>query len=241
MPAEFLRSSDPVRPAMRWWVLPASLAAHVSVAVAVIVIPLAADDALPPAPYFAARYVAAARVMPIDVPMPRASATAPRVSSPAPSSAPVGISREEPLPASASRDGVDPDALAGFNPGSPWRGLGSGVVGEPVAPPAPPEPPPDPPKRVRPGGDIKPPEKIVHVPPVYPDIARSGGVEGIVILEAVISERGTVEQVRVLRSKPLLDAAAIDAVRRWRYTPTLLNGQPVQVLMTITVHFSIDR
>jgi protein TonB len=62
-----------------------------------------------------------------------------------------------------------------------------------------------------------------------------------VILEAIISERGTIEHVRVLRSSPLLDAAAIDAVRGWRYTPTLLNGQPVQVLMTITVHFSLHR
>jgi protein TonB len=223
-------------------VLPVSISTHVAAAVAVIVIPLAADDELPPLPHVAARYVAAARVMPIEVPMPRARAsTVPRVSSAAPASAPSGIGREDPLPPAASRDGVDPDALAGFDPG-PWsRGIGSGAVGEALAPPAPPEPPPAPPTRVRPGGNVEPPVKIFHVPPVYPEIARSAGVQGIVILEAVISERGSVEQVRVLRASPLLDAAAIDAVRRWRYTPTLLNGRPVEVLMTITVHFSIDR
>jgi protein TonB len=60
-----------------------------------------------------------------------------------------------------------------------------------------------------------------------------------VILEAVINERGVVERLRVLKSVPLLDAAAMDAVSRWRYTPTLLNGTPVAVLMTITINFTL--
>ena len=237
----FLRGDPgPVPPALRWWVLPVSIAAHVCLAVAIVVIPLAADDEVPPVPHLAARYVAPAHVMPIDLPMPRAATTISRSSTAAPTSAPTGISKEDPVPVPTSRDGVDPDALAGFGTGAIARSLAGATVGEVVPPPAPPAPAPVP-RRVRPGGDIKPPEKIVHVPPVYPAIARSAGVEGLVILEAIISERGTVEQVRVLRSSPLLDAAAIDAVRGWRYTPTLLNGQPVQVLMTITVHFSLHR
>jgi protein TonB len=235
-----LRESGPVASAVRWWVLPVSIAAHACFATAAVVIPLAAEDEVPPVPHLAARYVANASVMPIDVPMPRGVRTMAPSSTAAPLSAPAGIGKEDPLPVPASRDGVDPDALAGFGRAAFARGPGSAPVGEPVPAPAP-LPPAPLPTRVRPGGDIKPPEKIVHVAPVYPAIARSVGVEGLVILEAIISERGTVEQVRVLRSSPLLDAAAVDAVRGWRYTPTLLNGQPVQVLMTITVQFSLHR
>ena len=65
-------------------------------------------------------------------------------------------------------------------------------------------------------------------------------MQGVVILEAVINERGTIERVRVLKSVPLLDGAAIAAVKDWRYTPTLLNGVPVSVLMTITVNFTLQ-
>jgi len=89
------------------------------------------------------------------------------------------------------------------------------------------------------GGTVREPKKISDVRPVYPAIAQAAKVEGMVILEAVINERGTVERVRVLRSVPLLDAAAVEAVRNWRYTPTLLNGTPVSVLMTITLHFTL--
>ena len=76
--------------------------------------------------------------------------------------------------------------------------------------------------------------------PRYPVIAQQSKVQGLVILEAVISEDGAVESLRVLRSQPLLDAAALEAVRQWRFTPTLLNGQPVPVVMTVTVNFSLD-
>lgn len=60
------------------------------------------------------------------------------------------------------------------------------------------------------------------------------------ILEAVINERGTIERVKVLKSVPLLDAAAVAAVKDWRYTPTLLNGVPIAVLMTITMNFTLQ-
>ena len=63
---------------------------------------------------------------------------------------------------------------------------------------------------------------------------------GVVILEATIDGEGSVRDVRVLRSKPLLDQAAVDAVRQWRFTPTLLNDHPVPVLMTVTVSFALD-
>ena len=102
-------------------------------------------------------------------------------------------------------------------------------------------PPPARPAPVRAGPGVREPKKIVDVTPVYPPIALKARVEGAVILEAVINERGEIERVKVLRSQPLLDDAAVDAVRRWRYTPTLLSGIPVGVLMTITVNFTLVR
>ena len=66
-------------------------------------------------------------------------------------------------------------------------------------------------------------------------------VQGVVILEAVIDAQGTIERVKVLRSVPLLDGAAVEAVKGWRYTPTLLNGVPVSVLMTITINFTLQN
>ncbi len=95
--------------------------------------------------------------------------------------------------------------------------------------------PPLPPQRV--GGHLRAPEKVYHVPPVYPAVAQSARVTGTVILEALITEDGSVADVTILRSVALLDAAAVEAVRQWRYTPTLLNGIPVRVIMSVTVTF----
>jgi len=92
---------------------------------------------------------------------------------------------------------------------------------------------------VRVGGNIQAPKKVQDVNPVYPPIAQSARVQGVVILEATIGPNGNVQDVRVLRSIPLLDAAAIEAVKQWSYTPTLLNGVPVPVIMTVTVNFTL--
>jgi protein TonB len=90
------------------------------------------------------------------------------------------------------------------------------------------------------GGQIKPPTKTKDVKPVYPPIAQSARVQGVVIIEAVIGQDGQVQEAKVLRSIPLLDAAALDAVKQWAFTPTLLNGQPVPVIMTVTVNFTLQ-
>jgi TonB family protein len=92
---------------------------------------------------------------------------------------------------------------------------------------------------VRVGGNVKAPTQISKVNPVYPAEAMAAGVSGVVILEAVIGVDGRVNDAKVLRSIPLLDQAAVDAVRQWAYTPTLLNGVPVPVIMTVTVMFSL--
>jgi periplasmic protein TonB len=159
---------------------------------------------------------------------------------PAPSfaTAPDVIAPERTTPAAAPSAGAG--AAIGDTP-SVGDGL-TGDVGSTVAVGPPAEPAaralaPTAPLRV--GQGVREPRKIVDATPVYPALALSVKVEGAVILEAVINERGVVERLRVLKSIPLLDAAATDAVSRWRYTPTLLNGTPVAVLMTITINFTL--
>lgn len=93
---------------------------------------------------------------------------------------------------------------------------------------------------IRVGGNVKPPKKLRDVRPVYPPEAQQARVSGLVILEARIGADGSVEDAQVLRSIPLLDQAAIDAVLQWRFTPTLLNGQAVPVMMTVTVNFTLQ-
>jgi TonB family protein len=90
---------------------------------------------------------------------------------------------------------------------------------------------------VRVGGQIKPPTKIKDVQPVYPVIAKTARVGGVVTIEATIGPDGAVTETNVVRSVPLLDQAALDAVRQWEYTPTLQNGRPVPVVVTIAVNF----
>lgn len=91
---------------------------------------------------------------------------------------------------------------------------------------------------IRVGGSVKEPKRIVDVAPVTPEIARQANVSGLVILEVIIDKEGAVESAKVLRSIPLLDEAALAAVKQWRYEPTHLNGMPVPVIMTVTVNFT---
>jgi TonB family protein len=119
-------------------------------------------------------------------------------------------------------------------------------------PPPPPPPPPGSDTRtlitseshgqapVRVGGNIKPPTKIKDVRPVYPEEALAAKVTGIVILEVTVDGSGRVSDARVLKSIPMLDQAAVDAVKQWEFTPTNLNGVPVPVVMTVTVNFSLQ-
>jgi protein TonB len=89
------------------------------------------------------------------------------------------------------------------------------------------------------GGDIRPPQRVVYVTPVYPAFARTARIEGDVTLEATLDESGAVTNVTVRRSVPALDRAAVEAVLQWRYTPTRLNGVAVPVVMEVTVRFRL--
>jgi protein TonB len=241
MPAEFLR--DVVRPpaasqSRAWSVLPLSIAVHAAGALAFFIIPLAAEEPPPaPLPASPALNIVEARSVPGPPPPPGTRRpAAPRVNpDAAPLVAPTSILPERPVePAdswASAPDGVG--VLGGVPGGLMWH---DAVPAPAVAPP-----PPQPRQVYRPGGEINEPNKILHVPPVYPPIALSAGVQGVVILEATISETGAIENVRTLRSHPLLERAAVEAVKRWRYTPTRLNGQPVPIILTVTVNFMIER
>jgi periplasmic protein TonB len=120
------------------------------------------------------------------------------------------------------------------------------VAGAPVPPDAPPPPPPPvgpdgTAAPVRVGGNIKAPVKLVDAKAVMPEEARAARVQGVVIVEALIGTDGKVHDAKVLRSIPMLDQAALDAVKQWEFTVTLLNGVPVPVVMTVTVNFTVDQ
>ncbi len=134
------------------------------------------------------------------------------------------------VPEAAGELGFDsgPDGVEGGVPG----GVVGGIVGGlPEAPP--------PPQPVRVGGAIKAPKKLRHVDPMYPRIAAVARVQGIVVLECLLSPEGRVAEVKVLQGIPLLDEAAVQAVKQWVFTPTLFNGVPVPAIMTVNVRFAL--
>lgn len=92
------------------------------------------------------------------------------------------------------------------------------------------------------GGQIQPPTLLARVNPVYPGVAVSARLEGVAILEAIVGEDGRVQEVRVLRSAhKLLDPAAVEAVKQWRYEPLKLNGINVRFVLTVTLSFKLQE
>jgi protein TonB len=85
------------------------------------------------------------------------------------------------------------------------------------------------------------PRILKKVNPVYPDLAIQARLSMIVILEAQVDTRGRVKTVKVLRGHPLFDEAALEAVRQWRYQPLLLNGEPTEFILTVTVQFNLTQ
>jgi protein TonB len=217
----------------RWSAWPVSLAAHGVTLGALLVVPILSAPALPVVPSTLTVFMTAPdRPQPppprrvVDVSKVPDSLKAATV---APTDAPYGVVPETGLEMAApelTSGAPDPGVVPGVEPG-----LLAAL--ERVDPPAPPDAP------VRPGVQIDEPRKIVDAPLSYPPAALAARVEGVVIIEATIGLAGDVEDARVLRSAPLLDQAALDAVRRWKYTPTRLNGVPVRVILTVTVRFKL--
>lgn len=131
-------------------------------------------------------------------------------------------------------------AIAGGIAGGVEGGIPGGVVGGVVGGlPSSPALAPPPLRPVRVGGQVKEPRKVHHVDPVYPQLAADTQIQGVIILEAVIDETGQVKDASVLKGIPLLDQAALEAVRQWRYTPTLVDGVPMPIVLVITVRFEL--
>jgi len=215
--------------------VPISIGLHLIALVLFLVIPLTARIVLPMVSVDLPEYVRLAPMPPPpDVSVrtpPRGEASAPaRVSAPAPTTAPSSIGVEHPAPVP---DGtMTPGATVGVPSG---LDVPPGGISPPVTVQAPP-----PPGPVRIADLPIPPRKTNDARPVYPDVARQARVEGTVVMEAVLDPSGRVTQLRVIQSVPLLDRAALDAVRQWRYTPSMYGGRPVSVLMTITMQFKLQ-
>jgi protein TonB len=235
---DVLRTGDAAgRTKRRLSVVPVSIAAHVVAVIGFVTAPLVTGIDPPSILSPLKAYVPVVLAAPPLPPAPSTPNVAPR-SNAAPTEAPSVIPTTEPPPST-------PPGVVGVE-GGENLGVhqGAGVLADtnvsaaPTALPSPPETP----KFVRVGGVIREPRKLVHVPPVYPVIAQQARVQGAVILEALIDVTGRVQNVKVLRTdSPLLDEAALQAVRQWRYSPTELNGVPVPVLMTIFVRFTLER
>ena len=213
-----------------------SLVGHAVFAAIIIIVPLMATDDRPAVPSGEIILVTMDPPKPPPalmersvMPTARTSQQTPVGTTTAPSEAPADIATER---LTTSTIG---------HPEGARVGVGEAVIGTPGGVPYVPEVPAAPQTSgpVRPGGVIKTPVKVRHVPPVYPVIAQQARVEGMVIIEAIVGVDGRVTEAHVLRSKPLLDEAALAAVRQWEFTPTTLNGVPVPVIMTVTVNFML--
>jgi protein TonB len=172
---------------------------------------------------------------------PKPAAPKPEVVKPVPvrpseMTAPTIIPERVPEPSAAPEPEAATEGVEGGVEGGVPGGVPGGVIGGVVGGTGPGLA--DEPLRV--GGDVKAPQLTNRVEPQYPEAARKARMEGVVILEAIITASGSVEDVKVLKSvNPLLDAAASRAVQQWRYRPATLNGRAVRVYLTVTVTFNL--
>jgi protein TonB len=214
-----------------------SIVVHSLVVAAVGIAQVLAVGALPD-PHAPLTFAGAIPIRVIDIPLPppqRTAATAAASTRSAPGVAPLEPPNEiaaERAPEHGTTEGGDAIGVERGIESVDGFGIAAAIEQAPV-PPAPPQLP------VRLHAGMQPPRKLTHVDPIYPQVAQAARIEGTVILEAVVGVDGRVTSVRVLRSIPLLDQAAVDAVKRWSFTPTLLNGTPVPVAMTVTVRFAL--
>lgn len=135
--------------------------------------------------------------------------------------------------------------VPGGVPGGSVGGVIGGIISAaPVAPPPPPKveaPKPVAPQRIRVGGNVQKAMQLFTPSPVYPPLAKQARIQGVVKLNAIISKEGNIEQLTVVSGHPLLIPSALEAVKKWRYKPTLLNGEPVEVITQIDVNFTLTQ
>ncbi len=227
------------------WTMAVSMVLQVAILFVLILIPLIYTEALPrtmlttllvapppppppPPPPVAAQVV---RVKPVERLMQAGKLVSPRA---IPKE--IAIIKEEELPPDVGIGvtGGVPGGVPGGQAGGVIGGVIGGVVGNVP-------PPPKAMQRIRQGGNVQAARLINRVQPTYPPLARQARIQGTVRLHAIIAKDGTVQQLEVLSGHPLLVQSALDAVRQWRYQPTLLNGEPVEVDTTIDVIFSLNQ
>lgn len=148
----------------------------------------------------------------------------------------VNIIKEQEMPPDVGAVGVV-GGVPGGMPGGSAGGVLGGIIGGTGG--GPPPPPKATPQRIRVGGNVEQAALVHQVMPQYPQIAKTAHISGTVILHAIIAKDGTVQELQYISGPPLLMRAAMDAVRQWRYKPTLLNGDPVEVDTTISVVFTL--
>jgi protein TonB len=220
-----------------------SLIVHVALIAVMIIVPVLLDDFLPdPDRTVRAFFVSPTGIAPPPPPPPPPAAGARKVTRapavPRPAEAPRFVAPVEVPDEIVPESGIDLGVEGGV-PGGVEGGVAGGVVGGIVG--GLPEEVKAEPKYVRVGGNIKAPKLVHEAKPEYPMLAQQARVQGFVILEARVGVDGRVQNVRVLRSIPLLDEAAVAAVQQWRYQPLLLNGTPMPFVLTVTVVFKIAQ
>ncbi|HXB57241.1 MAG TPA: TonB family protein [Vicinamibacteria bacterium] len=217
--------------------LSASIVLHASLLGAIVILPVLTPSALPetvtPAVIVSPLAVPRCAPVPPGGPLHRLS-RGPRLAAPSEAE----TRPEAPSPAIMDVGEPPDDAQA---PGCIGCSPGGDPAGDPVGLLSATEPAGDGGGPIRVGGLLLPPLKIRHVAPVFPEIAKAARVPGVVVLDCVIGPDGRVTDVHVLHGHPLFERAAVDAVREWLYRPSLLNGRPVAVVMTVTVTFTIPR
>ena len=151
--------------------------------------------------------------------------------------------KEAPLPPDADGFGGVPGGVPGGVAGGSMGGVIGGVIGGVkttiAAPLAPKEVKVKAPVRV--GGRVREPHAIKQVEPTYPPLARQTHMQGVVVIDAILDEHGSVVEMKVVSGPPLLIQAALTAVSQWKYEPTYLNDEPVAVQMNITVTFRLAQ
>src|ERR1700674_427862 len=135
---------------------------------------------------------------------------------------------------------LPPDGINNSNTGGVFGGIpGQGIIGGSGGPALPPPPKAAAPPRIKQGGNVTAASIVTQTRPLYPALARQARIQGNVVLHAIIDKDGKVAQLEVISGHPLLVQSALDAVKQWRYKPTQLNGDPVEVDTTITVTFTM--
>ncbi|MBL8232104.1 MAG: energy transducer TonB [Bryobacterales bacterium] len=157
------------------------------------------------------------------------------------------IKEEELPPAMAANVGVVGGVPGGVPGGTPGGVIG-GIIGAvpSAAPPPPPPPPvkkeekPPTPQRIRVGGNVQSAKLVRQPKPVYPPLAKQARIQGTVKFQAIIGKDGTIQNLQLISGHPLLVPSATEAVKQWVYQPTLLNGEPVEVVTQIDVNFTLS-